>query len=178
MANDSASNLVDYLTLVAAILAPAIAAWATISTARRVEKERFSLHIDWRFFPSGREAELPFLYVQNKSSTPIIISAIYWYRGAIRRRQAQGTALWWEDPADLHFPYTIKSGEVSEFVLSEFGAKEQFKRVERSASLFGFFGRSSLWVGVTTISGSQKYIGAERVIPWEERPQWTKVEDK
>ena len=179
MSEPSPPNVIDYLTLAAAVIAPIAAAWTTIWSVRRAESEKFNLHIDWKDFLEENYDynQIPFLYVQNLTDQSLIIASIQWYRGAFRRRMTRDTALPWEDPFDLNFPYTIDAGSVRDFALDEHVAAKHFSKAKRISRSFGLFKRSAIWIGVTTVSGKTQFIGGERVLPWDERPRWIKVTD-
>ena len=174
-----APDVVDYLTLAAAVLAPAAAAWTTIWSVNKSESDKFSLHVDWKFFadPNAPSEEIPFLYIQNHSSRKILITGIQWHRGAWKRTEVRETALIWEDPTDLDFPYEIDAGAVRQFALSEIVAKQQFDRSKSVSKAFGRIGRSAIWIKVSTATGASKFIGGERVLPWKHRPDWTTTPD-
>ena len=123
-------NLVDWLTLFAAAASTILGTFITIWSIIRSDRDRFYLHIDWEWFGPNREyEELPFVYIQNRSVNPIVISDISWYRGALFRKPTFGTALYWLDPSELSFPYTVEPGELKKLVLSELGAKRNFEKL-------------------------------------------------
>ena len=166
-------NLVDWLTLAAAALGTLLGTFTAVWQILRGEREKPDLHLDWEWFGDGGPiAELPFLYVHNRSSVTINIVGVNWYGGAFRRKEKQYTAIYHEDPGDVNFPYPIDPGSFKKFFLDDSAAVRHFDQHKEHANFFGFFRRSSLWVCVKTMRGKRKFIGAERALPWRSRPKW------
>ena len=171
-------NVVDYLTLGAAIVSPLVAAATTIWSIRRGEREKFDLHIEWEMFEPGQGFdEAPILHVHNRSASKILLSEIRFLTGAFFRRRRFGTAIYWEDPLDLGFPYAVESQAIRRFMLSEVETKRLYARLGRKSKLWGMIRRSAIWVQVRTVAGVSKAIGAEAALPWDNRPSWAKIED-
>lgn len=173
----SSPTLVDYLTLAAALVAaagPIVKLWEIFSK----DRERIDLHIEWNIIDSGGEIDNePFLFLHNKSSNAILITDIRFITGLFIRRKKRYTALYSEDYSDINFPYEIEPGERRRFMLSSETGCSYYKYIGWRTYLSKFFKRSWLWLGIDTASGTSKMIGAEEVIPWVVRPQWTKIKE-
>jgi hypothetical protein len=177
MATD-APNWVDYLTLVAAALAaggPLVQIWDGL----RKEKEKIDLSLQWGLAPdsSGAPDQFPFLHIHNRSSHDVFVNEVFCARRPFMRKRCYGTALDYEDPFfDLSFPYEVKCGEMIRLRLQENMAARELAKVGVTKFFGSWFKRSSVWIGLTTSAGTQKMIGAESIIPWKNRPAWTKHE--
>jgi hypothetical protein len=177
---EQSPNLVDYLTLATSIIAPAIAAFTTIWSVRRSDKDKFSAFIDWKYGGNKETGffEAPFIYIHNHSSNKIMIKQVHWYVGPIRRKIFPGTALWWEDPLDLNFPFTVESGDILELALSDEMACKVYSHTSKWSKRLGVIGRSAIWIGISTVTGASKFVGGERAIPWDKRPSWLKIPEQ
>ena len=164
----SEPNLLDWLTFFAAAAAVVTTIWAT----RRGDRELLDAHLDWEWFGSGPTAELPFLYINNRSNHAVEIVELTWFSGAFLRKPDEGTALYNEDPGDVNFPYRVEAGSSRKIYLEETGAIRSLKRAKRWSETFGIVRRSSVWLRIKTIRGGVKWLGAERALPWRERPDW------
>ncbi|MCJ2186356.1 hypothetical protein [Novosphingobium beihaiensis] len=172
MPTEAAPNLVDWLTLAVAAFGSAAATFSAIWIASREDREVFDLHISWQWFGGGKYAELPFVYISNRSKQSIIIVDIEWLHGALKRCPDRGTALFYEDPGDLNFPYEVPAGSTEKLFLDEDGARNAFEKASKFANWFGWLGRSSMWLRVTTVRGTKKFIGGETALRWADRPRW------
>ena len=170
MANES--NAVDWLTLGAAVVGTITSAFTAVWATKRKDREVFDVPLDWEWIGSGEHAELPFIYIHNRSENSISIVELSWMTGAVRRKQSKYTALFNEDPSDVNFPYAIGPGDFKKLFLESSGAVAVFEKSKSRADLFGFVRRSSVWLKVVTMRGNTKIIGAERAMPWVERPSW------
>jgi hypothetical protein len=171
-------NTIDYLTLTAAVIAPIATSALTVWTIRRAEKERFDLHIDWAWEPHADVTEFPVLHIHNKSTSMLVVTEIGFLRGAIWRKLASGTAVYWEYPSDLPFPVMIDARQTRSFRLYDDRAFQLFGRLSAACKWLGQIHRSALWVDVRTAEGSVKRLGAEEALPRRERPRWKKVEEE
>jgi hypothetical protein len=175
----SAPNLVDWLTLAVATTGTLLSTWMAVWAKKREEREVIDLHIDWEWMgDGGPNAELPFVYIHNRSSNAVSIIELSWFSGALRKKPWRYTAKWSEGPEDINFPYDVAPGSFLKLFLDEDGAVHAFDRVRKWANVFGLFGRSSLWLKVSTMRGNAKFIAAERALPWKRRPKWLTGEDK
>ena len=166
------ASVVSWLTLGAAVLGTAASAFTAIWTTRRQDREVFDVHLDWEWMGSGPHAELPFVYIHNRSKNSISVVQLTWMFGAFARRSWQGTALFYEDPSDINFPYEIQAGSTRKLYLDEDGAKRSFEKIKGQANFYGIIRRSSLWLKVETMRGNSKLIPAESALPWLSRPAW------
>ena len=172
-------NLVDWFTLGVASLGTLLGTVTAVWTVVRGDKEHLDLHISWKWFGQHEKfPELPFLYIHNRSKNTVSIVDVYWYVGAIIRKEKRYTALFHEDPGDTNFPYEIAPGATSSLLLSDSDAISHFAECAKYSDFFGFFRRSSMWVGVTTMRGKKQFIGAERCLPWKSRPKWLRGSDE
>lgn len=165
-------NVVDWLTLAVASLGTFFGTLTAVWTVLRGEREKIDFHIDWEWFGNGPQAELPFVYVHNRSNVAVNIVELTWFVGAIVRRSTPYTAKWSEDPGDVNFPYNVAPGGFIKLFLDFEAAKTHYEVTHKYRNFFGFFRRSSLWLAITTMRGKRIYIGAERALPWRNRPKW------
>jgi hypothetical protein len=170
-------NLVDYLTLAAAVVGPLAGVYATLWTVRRTEKVRFDAHIDWvDFGPNSPLGETPALYIHNKSKDALVVTEIRFRSGAWIKRRRAGTALHYEDPMDLDFPYTVQPGVVRRLILAEYYARKYADLERWGAKAADWLRRPTLWLEIVTATGRSKTIGAEQALTWKDRPRWAKIE--
>ena len=149
----------------------ALSTLTAVWTIRREERETFDLHLDWAWFGNGPIPELPFVYIHNRSKQSISVVELSWLHGSIFRKQDNSTALYNEGPEDVNFPYDVESGQFKKLYLDEDGAKRAFAKAKHP-NLFGIVRRSSVWLKVTTMRGNDRTVGAERALPWRDRPRW------
>jgi hypothetical protein len=166
-------NWVDYLTLIAALIA-AIGPLVKIWEIWRSDNERFDLHIEWiDFGPNHEIGEAPFLFVLNKSANPIFITAIRFRTGLFWRKKHAYTAMQYDDPTDINFPYLVDPGKKHQFILQDYAAEKHYEQIGWKSGLSKVFRRSWLWLEIETAAKSSRIIGAERVMSWKSRPAWT-----
>jgi hypothetical protein len=171
------NDWIDYVTLIGAVIAattPLIKLWEVV----RQDKERLELHIDWVDFDSDYRDSAPFLYVINRSKNPIFITEIGFRTGLFWRRKRAYTAVDFDDPLELNFPYEILPSQQKRFMLQSHTAEKHVDRLKAYARFSSIFRRSLLWIDVETAGGTSKKIGAERAMKWENRPAWTKLEEE
>ena len=172
------NDWIDYVTLIAAVIAatgPIVKLWEVV----RQDKERLELHIEWvDFHPNDYRDSAPFLYVINRSKNPIFITEISFRTGLFWRRKRANTAVDFDDPLDLNFPYEILPSQQKQFMLQSRAAEQHIDKLKAYARFSSIFRRSLLWIDVGTAGGTSKKIGAERAMKWQNRPAWTKLEEE
>ena len=108
----------DILQLGVSLIAPFVAAGGALWIYSLQQRERVSCFITYGF--GGREyEELSFLGIHNRSNQAIAVIAVRYRCGIVRRKACQGTALSYEDPSDLGFPYVVSPGEIRKLWLDE-----------------------------------------------------------
>lgn len=173
-ANDS--NLVDYLTLAAAILGPLAGVYTTLWTVRRGERVRFDAHVDWfDFGPNHPWGETPALYLHNKARDALVVTDIRFRTGIWIKRRRRGTALQYDDPMDLSFPYRVESGELMRLILADHHVQKYAVVDPWRQRIADFLRRPTLWIEIVSATGRAKTIPAVRALPWKERPPWAKI---
>ncbi len=169
---------IEIATLIAALLAatgPVVRLWEIL----RGDKERLNLHIDWvEFGPNHELGDAPFLYVANLGERPVFITDIHYLTGLFFRKRRAFTALEWDDPIDLAFPYTIEPNQIRRFHISEYHARRYLHPMTFRMRVSAVLKRSTLWIEVRTSGGTRARLGAEDVLPWSSRPEWRKVIEK
>lgn len=166
-------NIVDWLTLAAAASGTFLTAALSVWTTRRKEREVFDAHIEWDWFGSGPIAELPFVYLHNRSENLISVIDVSWASGTLLYLYpVEGTALHYEDPGDIGFPYEVKPGETIKIYLESHGAMKALERAGVAGKLRGLLKISSVYLSIRTLRGTVKLVPGERAIPWGERPEW------
>ena len=171
---DTAMTTKDYLQLGVSLVAPFVAAGVALWIATLQQRERVSSFITWGYGPDY--GEFTQIGIHNRSSQPIAITDIGYLYGVVFRTRAQGTALDYEDPLDLGFPYVVEPGEIRRLKLDE----EQARRL---ANKIGFirrflarvFRRSRILIQCKTSTGARYRTSAEKALPWDEQLPWKRL---
>lgn len=164
----------DVWQLVVSALAPFIAAGVALWIATIQQRERVSCFITWGV--DQEYNEYPVLGIHNRSSQPVAITAVRYRVGIIIRKLAQGTALDYEDPFDLAFPYVVAPGEIRRLALQEHQALKLAESVGRWRVLLArILRRSRVLVECTTTTGASYYTSAEKVLPWDLQLSWKRT---
>ena len=146
-------------------LSPVLAAFTAIWMFKRQQREQVFCSVGWDMFTSGREAEIPYLAVQNRSDHTIMIKAFVYRTGLFRRPVLQKIAIYWEDPFDVHFPMAVESGEARKFRLDHREATIIARESGRVANvLHRLFGLPRLRVEVRTMAGAGASAPLEEII--------------
>ncbi|MBW8856371.1 MAG: hypothetical protein JF604_19060, partial [Bradyrhizobium sp.] len=115
--------LKDYSPLVSPILSPIIAAVTTIFLFQRKEKERVHCSLEWRYVPHpDGQYEEPFLVVHNRSDRSVAIKDLRFLTGMLWRKRSDNTALGYDDPENIDFPYLVEPGRLHNIRLDEYQA--------------------------------------------------------
>ena len=95
-----------------------------------------------------------------------MIKAFDYRVGPLRRAVQNRIAIYWEDPADLNFPYPINAGETRKFRLDE-GAVRSLVNESGKLSRLGhaLFGWPRIRLCVTTMADAKFSVSLERVVP-------------
>ena len=169
----SLQTVKDFAAIVSPILSPAIAAVTAIVLFQRKEQERVHCTIEWRYVghPDG-QYEDPFLVVHNRSDRSVAIKDLRYVTGALWRRRNDQTALGYEDPEDIHFPYLVEPGKLKNIRLDEHQATRIADEVTAPARMLSRLGRPRIKVEAVTTAGKRIRISAEGAIAWKKRPAW------
>ena len=169
---ESQPNIIDYVTLLAATIGAAapILNWIHEKNKRN---EHFDVGVEWKsgHDRSGCPAEFPCIIVHNRSETAIAINDVNAWYGWIFPKRSRYTLLDYEDPFDLDFPYKIEPGAFWTHRLSLGHIPDLLKKV-RFARFAWLFGRSSIWIGVSTLRGSKHRSNLSPMIEFKNRPSW------
>jgi hypothetical protein len=162
----------DWGTIAQVAVTALIATATTLLVQARQERERVSCFIDWRYSetPEGID-DNPYLGVHNRSAQPIAVHSARWVvNGFFMRRHIEGTALAFEDPFDLNFPYIVAPGAISSLVLDGHDAKRYAaKTTGIKAALFSFLGMHRILIEVRTTAQTRLLVPAEAALPWDTR---------
>ena len=160
----------DVGTVFQIVLSSCVAAATTLFVNARQERERISCFVDWKFVErdDGFE-EFPYLGVHNRSSQPIAIHSVRFAKGGVfYRAPEQATALDFDDPTDLAFPYLVEPGKIRVLVLDG----DQASRLANEPR--GLKLRMLKWLGIQRISLEVRttartllFIDAEGSLPWD-----------
>jgi hypothetical protein len=163
----------DFTAIVSPILSPVIAAITAIVLFQRKEQERVHCTIEWRYVahPDG-QYEDPFLVVHNRSDRSVAIKELRYVTGALWRRRADGTALGYDDPEYIDFPYLVEPGKLKTIRLDEHQATRIADEVWAPARALSRLGRPRIKVEAVTTAGKRIRISAEDAIAWKKKPAW------
>ena len=159
--------------LVQLIATPILAAMTTIWIQSRTTREVVSCFVDWEFDYDNERGRIehPYLGVHNRSTQPIAVHRVQFLRnGLFAQKQIEGTALLFEDPTDLAFPYMVKPGEIRILILDKDAARQVASEVAQPwKTIARIFGRPRVLLEVRTTADTRLVIAAERALPWTER---------
>lgn len=159
----------DIAQLVVSGFAPFVAAGAALWIASLQRRERLSCFISY----GGQFAETSFMGVHNRSAQTVAIIGVRYLSGGLWRVPREGTALDYEDPTDISFPYLIAPGEVLKLWLDEHQAKICAEAVTGWPLLFArLLRRSRVLVEFQSSAGTRYRTSGERILPWRDRVPW------
>lgn len=165
----------DILQLAVSAVVPFIAAAGAVWLSSLQRKERISCTLTFGF--GGPEhGERTFLSVHNYGDKMVAISRINYVEGIVFRRRQVKTALEFEDPDDLDFPYPVDPDKIRHFMLEELYAKRIAEAVTAPRALLArILRRPRLLVECETTRGTKARIAAEQVLPWKDQATWTRA---
>ena len=162
----------DWGTIAQIVLTAAVATGTTLFVNARQERERVACFVDWRYVEDDHGVhEYPYLGVHNRSPQPIAVHSVrYWLTGLLVYKPQEGTALEYEDPLELAFPYLVPSGEIRTLPLDA----EQAGRLAEGVgglklSLFKALGTHRILVEVLTTARTRILVPAEGALPWSDQ---------
>lgn len=166
-------TLKDWSPIIGPILSPVIAAVTAIVLFQRKEQERVHCTIEWRYIghPDG-QYEDPFLVVHNRSDRSVAIKDLRFIIGVLRRTRSEHTALGYNDPDEVDFPYLVEPGKLRNIRLDEHQAVRLADEVSWLARTLSRVGRPRLKLEAVTTAGKRIRISAEDAIPWKKKPDW------
>lgn len=166
-------TLKEYAPLVSPILSPIIAAWTAIFLFQRKEQERIHCSLEWRYVahPDGQYEE-PFLVVHNRSDRSVAIKDLRFVTGVLWRKRSDSTALGYDDPEDIDFPYLVEPGKLRNIRLDEHQATRLADETSSLAHLLSRAGRARIKVEAVTTAGKRIRVSAEDAIAWKKKPAW------
>lgn len=160
------------------LISPFVAASTAVLLARRQDRERVSCFVDWSFEIGDQEGPYNFLYIgiHNRSPHKIAIRSVKLLSGGFARVATEGTALSYEDPFDLNFPYKVEPGEVKTLALDEEAATKLFASSSRCMNVINkILRRPRIMVECMTTAGTRFRGSAEEALPWDERQRWARL---
>lgn len=165
--------LKDYSPLVSPILSPIIAAVTAIVLFQRKEQERVHCTVEWKYVghPDGQREE-PFLIVHNRSDRSVAIKDLRFLSGVLGRKRSETTALGYDDPEHIDFPYLVEPGKLRSLQLDEYQATKIADSASWAGRLLSRVGRPRVRVQATTTAGKRITVSAEDAIAWKKKPTW------
>lgn len=161
----------DVLQLAASLVVPFIAAGGALWIASQQRKERVSCFISWGYGRGGQEVSL--VGIHNRSSQTVAITRIRYLSGIVIRSAAEGTALNYDDPTDLGFPYLVAPGEIRTIELDQHMAGRLARSFGKGRLFLArLFRRSRILVECQTTTGARYRASAETVLPWSDQLSW------
>jgi hypothetical protein len=158
------------------LASPFVAAGTAVFLARRSDRERVSSFVDWSF-KWGEDGPYDWLYIgiHNHSPHKLAVISIRFLSGGFPRKASEGTALYYEDPFDLSFPYSIEPGEIITKALDEEAARKIVADSWRITSFANrMLRRSRVKVECLTTAGTVLRASGEAALPWDERQRWAR----
>lgn len=166
-------TLKDFAPIASPILSPIIAAITAIILFQRKEQERVHCSIEWRYVGhADGQYEEPFLVVHNRSDRSVAIKELRYLTGALWRRRSDHTALGYDDPEDIDFPYLVEPGKLKNIRLDEQQATRIADEVWMPARFLSRIGRARIKVEAVTTAGKRIRVSAEDAIAWKRKPAW------
>lgn len=154
----------DVAQLLVSATAPFVAAGAALWIASLQRRERLSCFISY----GGQYGDTSFLGMHNRSGQTVAITSIRYLAGGPWRTLRRGTALDYEDPSDLRFPYKIAAGEILKLEIDEHQAKMLAETVTGWRLLtLKLFRRSRVLIECQSSAGARYRTSAEPALPWD-----------
>ena len=161
----------DVAQLVVSALAPFVAAGSALALLAFGRRERVSTVIGWEH--DARYGEMDLIVIHNHSDRAVAIHAIRYLEGVIWRTAQQGTALDYEDPTDLGFPYLIQPNEMRRLRLDSMQARRLARRAGRWRKLVALvLRRSRILVECQSTAGTRFRTSGEPALPWDDQLPW------
>ncbi|MGC6401181.1 hypothetical protein ACNI3Q_11455 [Sphingomonas sp. FW199] len=130
--------------------------------------------IDWDDV-EDRPYEWPFVAIHNRSPHKIAVRSVRFLTGVFIKTVHEGTALAYDDPFDLSFPYLIDPGEIKTLQLDHQAAQKVLSRSSRISRVINFCARQPrLMIECVTTGSTRLRASAEELLPWDERQRWAK----
>jgi hypothetical protein len=158
------------------LISPFVAASTAVWLARRQDRERVSCFVDTAY-EWGEEGPYTWLYVgiHNHSPHAIAIRSVKFLTGGIVRRAKEGTALDFEDPFDLAFPYRVEPGEIKTIALDGDAARKVVRETSPVlCHLNNLLSRPRVMIECRTTAGTRFKGSGEGAMPWDERQRWVR----
>lgn len=159
------------------LVSPFVAALTAVFLARRQDRERVSCFVDTGY-EWGDEGPYNWLYVgvHNRSPHTIAIRSVRILDGGLVRLAKEGTALHYEDPFDLAFPYKVEPGQIRTMVLDKEAVQKVVKEAWRVTSIINLvLRRPRVVIECVTTAGTRLRASGEEALPWDERQRWARV---
>jgi hypothetical protein len=154
------------------VLTPILATITTLFLQKRQERERLSCFVDWRYkeYDDGIE-EYAYIGLHNRSTQSIAVHSVRWVRnGVFARTPVKGTALEFDDPLDLAFPYLIAPGEIRSLRLNEEAAEMHATSANPiTRAILILFNVHRILIEVRTTAQTELLVEAEGALPWSDR---------
>ncbi len=122
---------------------------------------------------SGERDYFPTVIIHNRSSDSVAVSDVELCWGWSIRKRSRWTALDYDDPEDLAFPYVVEPGKFWRKRITNQNFAEKLGKV-KLARFVWFVKRPSVWIRVKTMRGTTRYISAMSMIESFQMPDWLK----
>ena len=167
-------ELKDIAQLAVSAVVPFIAVGGALLVAAAPHRERIACIVSWGWIYGGEGPdEAPFLIIHNRGTQSVAVSAVRYLAGFPAKIRGSGTALDYEDPTDVNFPYIVAPGEIKRLRLDEMMALRLIGELPRFQALAArLFRRPRIFVEATTTTGLRKKTEAESTLPWTSRASW------
>jgi hypothetical protein len=159
------------------LVSPLLGAVAGLWAKNAGEKERIKAHIEWREGEDerGNPDYDPCVLVQNLSGQKVYIVSVSHRWGPFYLLRSSETALYYEEPFDLNFPYDIGPGEIRWLGLATDALRLRADRTGLLSRIAGaVYWRPRVRIYVRTLSGATAHVGAEKALYWRQMPFWRK----
>lgn len=161
----------DVAQLIVSAVAPFIAAGAALAIAAASRKERASIVVSFGY--DGNYDAIDYLVIHNRSLQTIAITSVRYYAGVIWRTPVDGTALDYDDPTDLDFPYVVEPGKLRRLRLDTGAAERIARRVGPLRRAVAWALRRSRFLVICRSTASATYrTSGEPILPWDDQLPW------
>jgi hypothetical protein len=165
----------DFAQIAVAAIAPFVAVGGAVILAAQQRRERIACFISWGYARGmdGAPEEAAYLGVHNLTLQSVAINRVdYLGPGPYRKRQSR-TAIYYEDPFEVAFPYLVKAGEIRNIRIDESQGTQLALTASRLRYAYArIFKRHRILLECETTTGRRRRIKAELVLDWKDRAPW------
>lgn len=161
MHHDS-SMPIGLMNIATILVSPVMAAGTALWVFRHQHREKLAASVGWTKINRYGIEDVACLYVQNRSATPLAVIKLDYRFGFLARIKSESTALYYDDPDDIVFPYEIQPGAIRSLLLDERQATKIASDAGPLAHLASRFGRPRFWV-IAAMEGAGVTDPASRI---------------